>query len=95
MSSISAVQHGFKRVTSVRQLRRWAVQVNKGSTYLEKLHCVAEYTLNNLKSAIDAGMIVHDVDLPKCGLHAKNILGSDDTRSRTSSSNLQIQYFNS
>ena len=36
--------------------------------------------MNNLKSAIDAGMIVHDVDLRKWGLHAKNITGFADTR---------------
>ena len=47
---------------------------------MEKLHRIAEYTLNNLQSAIDAGMIVHDVDLQKWGIHAKNILGFDDTR---------------
>ena len=28
---------------------------------MEKLHRIAEYTLNNIKSAIDASMIVHDV----------------------------------
>ena len=51
---------------------------------MEKLHRIAEYTLNNLKSAIDAGMIVHDVDPRKCGLHAKNILGFNDTRFKAS-----------
>ena len=51
---------------------------------MEKLHRIAEYTLSNLKSAIDAGMIVHDVDLRKCRLHAKNILGFDDTRFKAS-----------
>ena len=47
---------------------------------MEKLHRIAEYTLNNFKNAIDAGMIIHDVVLQKWGLHAKNILGFDDTR---------------
>ena len=46
---------------------------------MKKLHHIAEYTLNNLKSAIDAGMIVPDADLLKWGLHAKKILGFDDT----------------
>ena len=30
---------------------------------MEKLHRIVEYTLNNFKSSIDAGMIIHDVDL--------------------------------
>ena len=55
--------HQVRRVTSVRQLRRWVGQVNKRGTYMEELHRIAECTLNNFKSAIDAGMIVYDVDL--------------------------------
>ena len=51
---------------------------------MEQLHRIAEYTLNNLKSAIDAGMIIYDVDLQKWGLHAKNILGFEDTRFKAS-----------
>ena len=81
---LSAVQHRFRKVTSVRQLRWWAGQVNKGGTYMEKLHCIAEYTLNHFKSAIDAGMIIHDVDLQKWGLYVKNILGFEDTRFKAS-----------
>ena len=30
---------------------------------MEKLYRIAEYTLNNLKSAIDAGMMIHDVEM--------------------------------
>ena len=71
---LSAVQHRFRKVTLVRQLRRSAGQVNEGGTYTEKLHRIAEYTLNNFKSAIDAGMIIHDVDLQKWGLHAEKSL---------------------
>ena len=81
---LSAVQHRFRKVKSVHQLRRWAGQVNKGGTYMEKLHRIAEYTLNNFKSAIDAGMIIHDVNLQKWGLHAKNILGFEETRFKAS-----------
>ena len=39
---LSAVQHRFRRVTSVCQLRRWAGQVNKGGAYMEKLHRIAD-----------------------------------------------------
>ena len=81
---LSAVQHRFRKVKSVRQLRRWAGQVNKGGTYMEKLHRIVEYTLNNFKSAIHAGMIIHDVELQKWGLHAKNIFGFEDTQFKAS-----------
>ena len=46
---------------------------------MENLQWGSEYTLNNFKSAIDAGMIVHYVVLRKWGLHAKNILGFEDS----------------
>ena len=42
---------------------------------MEKLHRITEYTLNNFKSAIDAGTIIYDVDLQKWGLNSENILG--------------------
>ena len=51
---------------------------------MEKLHRIAEYILNNFKSAIDASMTIYDVDLQKWGLHAKNILGFEDTRFKAS-----------
>ena len=51
---------------------------------MEKLHRIAENTLNNFKSAIDAGMIVHNVDLWKWSLNAKSILGFEDSRFKTS-----------
>ena len=40
--------------------------------------------MDNFKSGIDAGMIVHDVDLRKWGLDATNILGFEDTRFKVS-----------
>ena len=51
---------------------------------MKKLHRIAEYTLNNFKSAIDAGMVVYNIDLRKWGIHTKNILGFEDTRFKES-----------
>ena len=76
---LNAIQYRFRKVASVRQLRQQAGQVNKIGTYMENLQWGSEYTLNNFKSAIDAGMIVHYVVLRKWGLHAKNILGFEDS----------------
>ena len=51
---------------------------------MEKLRRITEYTLNNFESAIDASMIIHDEDIQKWGLHAKNILGFENTRFKAS-----------
>ena len=80
---LSAVQHRFRRVTSVRQLRRWARRENKGGTHMEKLHRITEYTLNNLK----CNWCWYDSSRcrpTKWGLHAKNIIAFDDTRFKAS-----------
>lgn len=81
---IETVQNKFKKVTSVRQLRRWAHQINRGGTYMEKLSRISEYTLNNLKYATESGLIVHDVDIRRWALRAKQLIGNEDIRFRAS-----------
>lgn len=76
--------HRFKRVKSTRQLRRWARQINKGGTYMEKLKRISEYTLQNMKNAIDAGFIIHDSDLQRWALQARKEIGFEDVRFRAS-----------
>lgn len=78
------MQKNFKLVKSIRQLRRWANQLNKGGTYREKLSRISEFVLENLKNAIDAGFIVHDIDLRKWALQAKKELEFDDIRFKAS-----------
>lgn len=78
--SIKTVANRFKKVQSARQLRRWANQINKGGTYMEKLKRISEYTIKNLKNAIDAGLIVHDTDIRRWALQAKTEIGHEDTR---------------
>ncbi|KAK0079273.1 hypothetical protein PV326_008850 [Microctonus aethiopoides] len=52
----------------------WAHQFNEGGTYEEKIAWICSSTLENFKSAVDAGMIVDDTDSTKQALSAKENL---------------------
>ena len=78
--STETVQQRFKLVKSARQLRRLVNQFNKGGTYKEKLTKIGEFTLQNLKNAIDSGYI----DIRRWALQAKKELGFDDVRFKAS-----------
>lgn len=66
----SSVQTQFKRLSNLRQLTRWAKQMDDGGTRREKLLHVSTFTLNKLRNAIEAGLIVHDADIQKWALEA-------------------------
>ncbi|XP_044594057.1 uncharacterized protein LOC123271728 [Cotesia glomerata] len=82
--SLDSVRQKFRKVQSVRQLRRWAHTLNQGGTYKEKLARICEYTLQNFKSAIDAGLIVHDCDIKRWALQAQKEIGAEDFRFKAS-----------
>lgn len=82
--SIETVQKRYKLVKSIRQLRRWANQINKGGTYKEKLAKISEFVLKNFKEATEAGFIIHDIDLRKWALEAKKALNFNDVRFKAS-----------
>lgn len=87
--SIQSVKHRFKLVNSERQLRRWASQINKGGTYKEKLYQISEFVLRNLKESIEAGHIIHDIDIRRWALEAKKSLEFNDVRFQASDHWLQ------
>lgn len=70
---ISSVQSKFRKVQSVRQLRRWAHQVNQGGTYREKLKMICEYTLNNVMDAINRKVPFHDMDIRRWAIRARQL----------------------
>jgi len=78
------VQNRFKKVKSIKQLRRWAHYLNKGGTYREKISRICKFTLDNFKAAIRAGLVIHDEDLRKWALQAQKQIGSIDVRFRAS-----------
>ena len=60
---MSIEQHNFRLVSSQRQLRRWAIQIETGGNKREVLMRISEYVLNEFRSAVNIGRIVHDRDL--------------------------------
>lgn len=67
---LSTVQKDFRFVSSERQLRRWAKQIEAGGTRKSKLAYISESVLNNFKSALNNGFIIHDRDLQRWALQA-------------------------
>lgn len=47
--SLETVKHRFRKVSSIRQLRRWKEQVNEGGDRLQKLKKISSYTLDKFK----------------------------------------------
>ena len=75
---LNTVQHDFKYVSSERQLRRWAHQIEAGGTKRERLAQISEYVIQNLREAIDAGYILHDRDIRRWALKAYKEQGNDN-----------------
>ena len=69
------VQHNFKLVSSERQLRKWANQLEVRGTKKEKLLKISEYVIQKLRNATEAGYILHDRDLRQPALKAYKELG--------------------
>lgn len=82
--SLESVRQKFKKVKSIRQLRRWAHALNKGGTYREKISRICQFTLENFKTAIEAGLVVHDSDLRQWALQAQKRIGYEDIRFKAS-----------
>ncbi|XP_026828431.1 uncharacterized protein LOC113562649 [Ooceraea biroi] len=68
---LESVKHRFRKVTSLRQLRRWQEQVNRGGTRLQKLKEIASYTLEKFKEGLEKGVIIHDTDITRWALKAQ------------------------
>lgn len=69
--SLSTVQHRFKKVKSLLQLYRWELFLQKDGTHREKLLHIFQYVFENFKDAGDNNKIIHDLDLRRWALEAK------------------------
>lgn len=69
--ALSTVQHRFKKVKSLPQLYQWELYLQKGGTHREKLLYITEYVLNKFNDANDKNRIIHDLDLRRWALEAK------------------------
>nr|XP_012230957.1 PREDICTED: uncharacterized protein LOC105677132 [Linepithema humile] len=72
--TLEGVKRRFRKVYSLRQLRRWEIQVNQGGSRFEKLKQISEYTLNNFHTALENRIIVHDADLARWAIRAQENL---------------------
>jgi hypothetical protein len=82
--SLESVRQKFRKVQSISQLKRWAHHINNGGTYREKVGRICAFTLKNFRDAIEAGLIVHDVDLQKWALKAQKEIGLENMRFKAS-----------
>lgn len=82
--SLESVQQKFRKVLSVKQLRRWAHTLHKGGTYREKVARICDITLENFKKAVDNGLIIHDKDIRRWALQAQQEIGHEHFRFRAS-----------
>ncbi|XP_029668210.1 uncharacterized protein LOC115238484 [Formica exsecta] len=89
--AITAVQNRFRKVKSVSQLHRWEENVMRGGSNRDKLVFIAEYVLSQFQEAIDRGPIIHDIDLRKWALQAKEQI--DFPSFRAGNWFLRVEYF--
>jgi hypothetical protein len=82
--NLKTVQNRFRKVKSITQLKRWAKILRKGGTYREKIARICSFVLENFKAAVDAGHIIHDIDLQKWALQAQKDIGHEDFRFKAS-----------
>ncbi|GJQ66238.1 hypothetical protein Trydic_g4293 [Trypoxylus dichotomus] len=69
--TLAGVIQKFKKVKSLRQVRRWEESVNRGGTNTDKLRFIIEYVLTNFENSILDGKIIHDMDLRRWALEGK------------------------
>lgn len=69
--SLSSVQHRFRKVKSLPQLYKWELHLQKSGTLREKLLFISKYVFEKFKDANEKNKIVHDLDLRRWALEAK------------------------
>jgi len=69
---LETVQFKFKRVTSNRQLHQWEEQISNGGNRIEKLKEISEFVLDRFNEAVEKSVTVHDLDLRRWALQARD-----------------------
>lgn len=69
--SLESVQSKFSKVKHQRMLYRWQDQISQGGSRLEKLLNISEYVLNEFNSASDKRLAIHDTNLKRWALKAR------------------------
>lgn len=66
--TLESIQHRFRKVKSMKQLRRWEAQLQSGGSRMIKLHKISEYVLNKFNDALKRRKIIKDFNLKKWAL---------------------------
>jgi len=69
--SLESVQTKFTKVKHQRMLYRWEEQIERGGTRLEKLLDISKYVLLEFNSASDKCLPIHDANLKRWALKAR------------------------
>lgn len=69
---LETMQSKFKRVTSKCQSYRWEEQISNGGNRIEKLKEISEFVLSKFNEAIQKSLTVHDLDLRRWALQARD-----------------------
>jgi len=69
--SIETVQHKFKKIINTTQLYRWERQIAEGDSRTDKLLYISQYVLDQFNSASNRNLSIHDLDLKRWSLKAK------------------------
>ncbi|GJQ79376.1 hypothetical protein Trydic_g16235 [Trypoxylus dichotomus] len=77
LRTLAGVIQKFKKVKSLQQLRRWEESFNRCRTHTDKLRFTTEYVLTNFENSILDGKIIHDMDLRRWALEAKEEIGHE------------------
>lgn len=70
--NFNTVKSRFKKVPDRKTLYRWEAQVAEGGTRNEKLFCISTYVLDQFKNAMEKSLSVHDFDLKRWALKARD-----------------------
>jgi len=69
---LETVQSKFKHVMSNRQLYRWEEQISNEGNRIEKLKEISKFVLNRFNEAVEKSVTVHDLDLRRWALQARD-----------------------
>jgi len=69
--SFESVKHRFSKVPNVNTLYKWEQQIEKGGTRSDKLLQISNYVLDHFKNATEKNLPIHDNDLKRWALQAR------------------------
>ncbi|XP_071050604.1 uncharacterized protein [Onthophagus taurus] len=69
---LETVKNKYRKVTSKTQLHRWSKYIEERGTYKEKLAEITEFVINQARAAVDNKLPLHDIDIRRWAIQARN-----------------------